>query len=63
MFGRNSNDKRSPMDEITEEALGLVVGGAGDTGTAEPAPAPAPTAKCKPGEASCTDSTHPWGDW
>lgn len=62
MFGRKRNDE-SPlmMDEITEEALGLVVGGA-TTADAEPAPT-APTAKCKPGEASCTDSTHPWGDW
>lgn len=52
---------RAATEEITEEALGHVIGGA--EGDPAPAPAPAPAVKCKPGEASCTDATHPYGDW
>lgn len=65
MFGKTRNDERSLndlIDGITEEALGLVTGGVSGAGAAPTAPAPAPK-KCKPGEATCTDSTHPWGDW
>ncbi len=54
---KTNRDDRALNDEITEEALGHVIGGA--DGGAAPAPAP----KCKPGEASCTDATKPWGEW
>ncbi|MGH1342809.1 MAG: hypothetical protein ACRBN8_14705 [Nannocystales bacterium] len=68
MFGKTHNDKRSLndlIDGITEEDLGLVLGGTnGGTADTGATPAPAPVAKkCKPGDPSCTDSTHPWGDW
>lgn len=58
----HTQERRVLTDEITEEALGQVTGGA-DGDTAEPAPAPAPAPKCKKGDPSCTDATHPYGDW
>lgn len=60
------NKTQSPANalQISEEALGHVVGGVQGAEGAQAEPVPAkPAKKCKPGEPSCTDATKPYGDW